>query len=295
MKKISMMLVGALFALGASAQTFTNGEWRLDKTYTTTGDGTFKSEELMEYNDAGQISVINGREDNGGTVMETKAVYTYNDKGQLESQVLYQKNGSDLKELSRSEITEYYDSGLPKVIESTGPQAGYAQLGDIKTRTVITKYHGTQFEEEEVYLWMGTEWTKNATVTATFNSSDQMAKMVTAMSYMGYEMTTETEYEYDSHNNVTKESTTSMGMTTVTTMKNEYDDNGNLVKVTTDASGDITISEHFWSRSGTSGIGSRVKVGEGASQWFDLNGRRLMGKPTRQGIYIRDGKKFIVK
>jgi hypothetical protein len=34
---------------------------------------------------------------------------------------------------------------------------------------------------------------------------------------------------------------------------------------------------------------------ENASQWFDLSGHRLAGKPTKQGVYICDGKKFIVK
>ena len=30
-------------------------------------------------------------------------------------------------------------------------------------------------------------------------------------------------------------------------------------------------------------------------QWFTLDGRRLQGKPTQKGIYIRNGKKVIVK
>ena len=29
--------------------------------------------------------------------------------------------------------------------------------------------------------------------------------------------------------------------------------------------------------------------------WYDLNGRKLQGKPTKKGIYIHNGKKVVVK
>ncbi len=32
-----------------------------------------------------------------------------------------------------------------------------------------------------------------------------------------------------------------------------------------------------------------------AGAWYDLSGRKLAGQPTKKGIYVRDGKKFIVK
>ena len=31
-----------------------------------------------------------------------------------------------------------------------------------------------------------------------------------------------------------------------------------------------------------------------AGAWFDLNGRRLSGKPTARGIYIHNGRKVVV-
>ena len=34
---------------------------------------------------------------------------------------------------------------------------------------------------------------------------------------------------------------------------------------------------------------------EDTEAWFDLNGRRLSGKPTAKGLYIRGGRKFVVK
>ena len=29
--------------------------------------------------------------------------------------------------------------------------------------------------------------------------------------------------------------------------------------------------------------------------WYDMNGRRLQGKPARKGIYILNGKKVVIK
>ena len=34
---------------------------------------------------------------------------------------------------------------------------------------------------------------------------------------------------------------------------------------------------------------------EGAGSWYDLQGRRISGKPTRKGIYLKDGSKHVIK
>jgi hypothetical protein len=34
---------------------------------------------------------------------------------------------------------------------------------------------------------------------------------------------------------------------------------------------------------------------EPSGVWYSLDGQRLAGKPTRQGVYICDGKKIVVK
>ena len=47
---------------------------------------------------------------------------------------------------------------------------------------------------------------------------------------------------------------------------------------------------------GTTGVdASLVNSEEVNSVWYDLNGRRLQGKPAQKGIYIKNGKKVIVK
>lgn len=47
---------------------------------------------------------------------------------------------------------------------------------------------------------------------------------------------------------------------------------------------------------GTTGVdASLVNSEEVNSVWYDLNGRRLQGKPSQKGIYIKNGKKIVVK
>ena len=47
---------------------------------------------------------------------------------------------------------------------------------------------------------------------------------------------------------------------------------------------------------GTTGVdASLVNSEEVNSVWYDLNGRKLNGKPAQKGIYIKNGKKIIVK
>ena len=47
---------------------------------------------------------------------------------------------------------------------------------------------------------------------------------------------------------------------------------------------------------GTTGIdASLVNSEEVNSVWYDLNGRRLQGKPSQKGIYIKNGRKVVIK
>lgn len=49
---------------------------------------------------------------------------------------------------------------------------------------------------------------------------------------------------------------------------------------------------------GTTGLSEELIVNseEGDSDvWYDMSGRRLQGKPTRKGLYIRNGKKTVIK
>ena len=46
---------------------------------------------------------------------------------------------------------------------------------------------------------------------------------------------------------------------------------------------------------GTTGIDAIENVTIDNEGWYDLNGRKLQGKPTKKGIYIHNGKKVVVK
>jgi surface protein len=55
----------------------------------------------------------------------------------------------------------------------------------------------------------------------------------------------------------------------------------------------ISLSSLFGGE-GTTGIIDVITVPDGDT-WYDMNGRRLQSKPVRQGIYIKNGKKIVVK
>lgn len=50
---------------------------------------------------------------------------------------------------------------------------------------------------------------------------------------------------------------------------------------------------------GTTGINSiengKLNIENDSDAWYDMSGRRLQGKPTRKGLYIRNGKKTVIK
>ena len=57
----------------------------------------------------------------------------------------------------------------------------------------------------------------------------------------------------------------------------------------------ISLSSLFGGE-GTTGIIDVMKNAEpNGETWYDLNGRRLQSKPVRKGVYIKNGKKVVVK
>lgn len=49
----------------------------------------------------------------------------------------------------------------------------------------------------------------------------------------------------------------------------------------------VAIGETSYGYSSFSGTSA------GTDTWYDLNGRRLQGRPTRKGVYLRNGKKTV--
>ena len=60
-------------------------------------------------------------------------------------------------------------------------------------------------------------------------------------------------------------------------------------------SADGLISFDFTNNDPSSGITDAQADAPSSSVWYDLQGRRLSGRPTRKGTYIRQGRKYVVQ
>ena len=60
-------------------------------------------------------------------------------------------------------------------------------------------------------------------------------------------------------------------------------------------SADGLISFDFTNNDPSSGIVDAQADAPSSSVWYDLQGRRLSGRPTRKGTYIRQGRKYVVR
>ena len=56
-----------------------------------------------------------------------------------------------------------------------------------------------------------------------------------------------------------------------------------------------TMTVVLISASGEATTIGTVTLGYETDEWYSLDGRKLSGKPTKKGLYIRNGKKIVVK
>ena len=63
----------------------------------------------------------------------------------------------------------------------------------------------------------------------------------------------------------------------------------------TDFPADEFDSDNELPDDGETGIGTVIVSGDGTDRYYDLQGRQNSGKPAQKGVYIRDGKKIVVK
>jgi hypothetical protein len=91
-----------------------------------------------------------------------------------------------------------------------------------------------------------------------------------------------------------------MGISTTEEYVNTYDADGNLIKQTCKTKGIMGMADTevtifmFWSKIGSTAISKVAVSAESSAAYYDLNGRRLAGKPER-GLFIHNGKKVFVK
>ena len=64
------------------------------------------------------------------------------------------------------------------------------------------------------------------------------------------------------------------------------------VKTFTMPSSNVTVSAEFEAATGISDV--KTDATENAN-WYDLSGRPLNGKPTKAGVYVKNGKKVVIK
>lgn len=51
----------------------------------------------------------------------------------------------------------------------------------------------------------------------------------------------------------------------------------------------------LWPDGNVTGINLIPTLSEGEGDWYDLNGRKLQGRPTKKGVYILNGQKVVIK
>jgi hypothetical protein len=61
------------------------------------------------------------------------------------------------------------------------------------------------------------------------------------------------------------------------------------------AGGRIISLSSLFGGNGTTSIIPGIDVDQNSETWYDMNGRRLQGKPARKGVYIHNGKKVVIK
>ncbi|MBQ9649212.1 MAG: hypothetical protein IJV25_02210 [Prevotella sp.] len=302
MKKIYLTLLGACFALGASAQFelgYRSGEWQIDSTYTV----DFESGERMttdryEYNGDGTIAVMYSEswDDSAlfeGRVLEKyKSVFTY-DGGRLVAIETYLENGADWLIESKEELSDFDANGNPAtVIYYEVDEDDEGQLLP-SAKWEVTKWAKAEPADYKLYQPDFGSWDLYSTTVSEVNDQGLITKQTDTSELFGVKYVSTTTYEYDDHGYPTKEVSTSDFGSSEETYVNTYDANGNILTATQFYNGkEDETTYYFWSKDGQTAInGMRLHKADG--QWFDLGGRRLNGQPTRKGIFIQNGKKVI--
>lgn len=298
MRKIYLAFIGVVLATTASAQDFySQAGYQLDSLYSVGATGERLSKTVNEYDAQGRATVDYGYTYVGGVeTLSTKGVANYDDQGRSVKieEFEYQNGGFVLT--GYTENSEFDAEKRPTVmteygIDDENPAAGIQLL----SKTVITKYNGLNPEDMELYAWNGAGWDLYATGHSDYNAQGLPVKTTTSMSIMGMTYATTITMEYDDHWQIVKSVTESgFGMNTVQEYVNSYDANGNLIKQNTSTMGVEVTMFLFWSKGGTTGLLKQL-LDESSSAYYDLNGRRLNGKPQQKGIYVHQGKTVVIR
>lgn len=296
--------MGAVFALGASAQFEYNvrpGEWQLDSMYTVDKEtGQRMVTEVFEYNGDGTLAVLYSTSQDydyfwGMYVSErTKTVLTYNN-GRLEKSEGFFLKGNDWVIRTRAEMSDYDANGYPGTIiyyEADEDDEGQ-MLPSVKW--VVTKWTDKEPADFELFQPNFGAWELYSKTASELNDKGQIVKETHTNIGVGVEYVSTSTYEYDDHGHVIKKVNTTEYSSSEETYVNIYDADGNLQTATEfDDGREDQTSYYFWSKDGKTAIRSPKQL-QNAATWFDLGGRRLNAAPTKKGLFIREGRKVIIK
>lgn len=298
MRKLLLMFLGAVLVYTASAQDVRPQQGvRLEKTYSVDANAQMMSKSVYEYDANGRQTLQYDYAYTDGVLVNTvKTVFNYDDQGRLVKSEGYESDGGDFTLTGYSENSEFDAENRATVVteyelDEANPTAGLQK----KSKTVIKKFNGLAAEDWELYTWTGSDWALNITSHSDFNDQGLPTQTTATMSVMGMMMTNTVKMEYDEHWQVVKsESSSGYGLVTTQEYKNSYDADGNLVVQTASTMGVEVTMYLFWQKGGSTGIG-RVLATDAPNAYYDLGGRRLNGIPASKGIFIRNGKKVLIK
>ena len=298
MKKFYLSLLGAMLAMTAGAQDYyaQNGAL-LDSTYTVDAAGSRMSKTVSEYDASGKPTVeyyygyMSGKE-----LLSGKSVSEYDAEGRCVKTNDYEYQDGDYVLQGYLEMSEFDAEGRATILTEYGiddenPAAGIQP----SSKTVVKKFNGLNYEDADLYSWNGSDWELYSTTHYDYNDSGLPVKMTMSISIMGMTITNTGTMEYDDHGQILKsESSSSFGVSTTQEYVNSYDADGNLIKQIIKTMGIETTTFLFWSKGGSAAINQVAAQSTAPSVYYDLNGRRLPGKPEK-GLYILNGRKVFVR
>lgn len=307
MKKILLSLLGAMMALTASAQ-FT---WLCDSIYLVDAnskqlilfkENSYNNGVLMEeyfklkgeysFDDTG---VINPDGDGVSMWEYTKTVYGYDDAGRNNKLSEYKKVGDNWKLISVRDYVSFNENGdVVEIIDYDVDDDDKDQL--LETWRYVYTYEGRYAVHRDKYTTNFGSWELYDKTEYEYNDQGWLAKETTTREAFGQTYITTYTFEYDDHGYITKEVLESNDDNYIMTFENSYDANDNISLSKETYNGqEASIEYYFWSLGGHTAI-KGVKASAGtANDWLDLNGRRINGQPTKKGLYIRDGRKVLMK
>lgn len=305
MKRLMMMLFGAIYVLGVFAQagvagyqvdcmvTEMKGERMTKTTYEYNTTGLIKAEYSYSYLAGNQEPVLIGRN-----------LYFYDENGRPTYDESYDYEDGHYVLTGSSKVIKYNEqNGQPceTIVYERDTEDSSSELQPVR-RIIVHKFHNFCDEDEETYELQNGEWMLVMTNHYEFDEWDNKIRAIAQALMDGMEVNMEMNWTYDSHHNMTSaiSTTTVMGMemTTTNTYTNEYDTNGCLIKqVTTVDSQESFTTYYYWSPVNSTGMKDIRRLEDVKSignTLYDLLGRKVNRQTAPKGVYVIDGKKVIV-